>query len=712
MGTFEYEQLDLKSSAFRLVRLLAGGIYKETIECELIYTSLDRNDFPYEAVSYTWGSSVRSSSIRLQGCNFSVTSNLWNLLHDLRQAETDRYLWIDAISINQDDDLERGHQVRRMQAIYSGAECVLFYLGESTQSIDTFIHSLTVLQRHTLGYRWEPDDARWQTAWEKAQLELQACYDTNVVTIQQYGLRELLERPWFRRVWILQEVASARKALLCCGRTSIPAPVFAMSPSLLNVRLGGHSMAVFKLMPGHSRKALRKPKDGALYQILADFHDSDASEPRDRIFALLGLCADPNVWETIAPDYTKTELDIVRAAIAYITTKGLGPPPKWIFSVDVPSIRPFCFELTVSWGRDYEPPVYIKQILIHILSFWDPEAVQDFIDRESSRVTATREFIDAAASNTSHALGVLSVLLQHAWISFDKSFLRIHKTMTSGLSADMTNVYFGVHNHLLKQLYFVNRIAMKGRGEVAMSIQRNKLYYLLSHASGGYLRDLILQLRDSDKERKLWDMSNHDETEALENRARQGLTHEFEEWAFFTIIALNERTPEDTFSFKYARSHTRDKNIALYFAMYHRHCLATRCLLSEGATIVIGQLPNPLSLAVHRKDDAILDVLRDYPASIVGRGGRRALHCAVELETVPVIRFLLGLGADPDAVDRDGRTALQVARDNGRPGVMCLLKAVSDGTIHLHEVDTVATEVAEVTAVMADVNENYKAASS
>ncbi|KAI1203355.1 heterokaryon incompatibility protein-domain-containing protein [Nemania serpens] len=203
MDTFKYQQLDLKSSAFRLVRLLGGSRYCGEIHCEIVYTTLDDNVIPYEAVSYTWGTSDQPFSIIVETKIMMVTSNLWGLLRDIRQMDTDRYLWIDAISINQNDNLERGHQVQRMQAIYSGAERVLFYLGEMTGEIQNLMNSLSILQSQTLGCRWEFDDPRWKTGWD----EIRSSSDMNdgniMDDIQRRGLEELLARPWFRRVWIL-----------------------------------------------------------------------------------------------------------------------------------------------------------------------------------------------------------------------------------------------------------------------------------------------------------------------------------------------------------------------------------------------------------------------------------------------------------------------------------------------------------------------------
>jgi hypothetical protein len=41
------------------------------------------------------------------------------------------YLWIDAISINQETLEERNHQVGIMGEIYSRAECVIIWLGRA-----------------------------------------------------------------------------------------------------------------------------------------------------------------------------------------------------------------------------------------------------------------------------------------------------------------------------------------------------------------------------------------------------------------------------------------------------------------------------------------------------------------------------------------------------------------------------------------------------
>ncbi|KAJ2984672.1 hypothetical protein NUW58_g5937 [Xylaria curta] len=395
MDSFEYQPLDLKRSAFRLVHLLKGP-RRAPVMCEIIHTTLDENAIPYEAVSYTWGVSFKPCTIRVQGRNFNITANLWNLLLDLRQVKTDRYLWIDAISINQADDNERTHQVQRMQDIYSSAERVLLYLGPITEDISIFMDFLTTLQRHVSGYRWGPSDERWQATWEIIKIR----YDKETLSAQQRGLNELLNRQWFRRVWVLQEIASARTALLCCGTASVPVPIFFVGPMLLGVELSRHSRAIFSLMPTYLSRAPRKPLYGSLLSILSDFHESEASDPRDQIFALLGLCSEQRVWENIVPDYTMTESAVVRTTIAHLLTSMCCPPPRWIRWVPWSEIESVNAFLKVLRPRSYMLPHYLRPALAHNLSFWDVRAVQSFLSqKERGRTDLTPRMIEAVAAN-------------------------------------------------------------------------------------------------------------------------------------------------------------------------------------------------------------------------------------------------------------------------------------------------------------------------
>ena len=129
LGRFEYEPLDDDSRAFRLL-VLAPGTWETPLDCNLIEDSREASTFAYEALSYTWGDPTMSQSIRLNNRLFFITANLYLALCNLRHADMERILWVDAICINQACPLEKTHQVSQMRNIYQAAERVLVWLGE------------------------------------------------------------------------------------------------------------------------------------------------------------------------------------------------------------------------------------------------------------------------------------------------------------------------------------------------------------------------------------------------------------------------------------------------------------------------------------------------------------------------------------------------------------------------------------------------------
>ncbi len=132
------------------------------------------------------------------------------------------------------------------------------------------------------------------------------------------GLRELLQRPWFKRVWVIQEVAKARSAQVLCGTNSISAPNFAMIPQLIEVTPDPHCQAILDIMPGFTRKFSWWKETRDLHTLLLKFKGSEASEPRDSIYALLGISSNASETEILLPDYEKTIEKVIQDAIIFI----------------------------------------------------------------------------------------------------------------------------------------------------------------------------------------------------------------------------------------------------------------------------------------------------------------------------------------------------------------------------------------------------------
>lgn len=92
------------------------------------------NDTRFDAVSYVWGESRPTSKISFPDGSLPLFSNLDTMLRRLRLVDRPRWLWIDAICIDQHNAQERSSQVRIMGRIYSKAEKVIIWLGEETET--------------------------------------------------------------------------------------------------------------------------------------------------------------------------------------------------------------------------------------------------------------------------------------------------------------------------------------------------------------------------------------------------------------------------------------------------------------------------------------------------------------------------------------------------------------------------------------------------
>lgn len=353
MATFAYSSLDTTHPSIRLVRLIAGH---GPIQCELFDSFLPpagseahlTTTVPYEALSYTWGGTEKTDTIVANGSSLGVTRNLYLALSYLRREDADRILWVDAICIDQENAKERNHQVRQMARIYESADAVILWLGQATYATNVALDSLRQLEieSKTVACRgWRKVDARWQILWSKTQRKLARRYP-DLVSRQREGIQDLFTRPWFERMWIIQEVAYSRRAIICCGNKSVSARVFALSPYLFAVKPGEQAQSILDVMPGRSRYDSWWAHGHDLYTLLRKFRFSKASDPRDMIYALLSIASDPGLQEMLVPDYEKTEREVIRTTISFLCHIDIESLPEgldgyWNAMVDDQSIMGF-----------------------------------------------------------------------------------------------------------------------------------------------------------------------------------------------------------------------------------------------------------------------------------------------------------------------------------------------------------------------------------
>ncbi|KLU88236.1 hypothetical protein MAPG_07223 [Magnaporthiopsis poae ATCC 64411] len=344
MDTYTHKPIDLSRKAIRQLRLLQGD-REDRVECELFQSFLEEGQdvhVEYEALSYTWSDTLaegdnpveapKSNDIFIDGLHFPVTSNLHMALKHLRLCDSDRILWVDAICIDQDKNEEKNHQVGQMSIVYSSAQNVIIWLGPGSPAISWLFYASTTLHQHAVRrcpVKGQTSLERWRAVWRS--LDQLAEGNVRLVTEQSYdALKTVLLRPWFRRAWVIQEVALAKRATVVCGWSSTPASSFALMPGLLQVEVSERTQAVLDVMPGPLRNGenswWKEKRD--LSTILQKFGSSASSRAHDRIYALLGISSD---HQAIKPKYGEAEEKVVEDVLKFLVLGTDTAPPGITF---------------------------------------------------------------------------------------------------------------------------------------------------------------------------------------------------------------------------------------------------------------------------------------------------------------------------------------------------------------------------------------------
>jgi hypothetical protein len=488
MEAFTYEPIDLDRPAFRLLRLCKGEEF-DGIQCEIFQAWLHGDDFvPYHALSYVWGDATLSSTVTIDGRTLGVTENLHLALAYLRREEVDRILWIDAICIDQGNKKERGHQVQQMGEIYSQAEEVIFWLGRGTYETAVLMDSLNQLEEQSLlcaHKTWNLADKGWVDLWQSLQPGLRR-HHSDLANRQRRGLEFLLRRSYFKRVWILQEVANAKKAVLCSGSRSISAHIFALAPLLVHTRPKRHCQAVLDIMPGTSRKTSWWGESRDLYTLLLKFGGSEASDPRDMIYALLGISSDAQDTNILRPDYTKDIQDVIRDTTAFLFRPSIvsyATMPRFLGDL------PF---LNVTHFND-------------IVKTSDLMEVADSLKKRGLHMTITEDTTKAAARNETSGKEILELLLQQRGVEV--------KVTEEVVKAAAENKESG--KTILELLLQQRGAEVKVTGEIVKAAARNQ-------KSGKELLELLLQQRGAKVEWIVKVLVLDAEVEAFSFRRRVG----------------------------------------------------------------------------------------------------------------------------------------------------------------------------------------------
>lgn len=297
----------LRPYQFRLL-VLYSGKDGDALHGELVtYSLMDAPE--YAAVSYSWGDSTASGIVQLSGVQVPVTHNLEQCLYRQRSETGPVRLWIDSVCINQEDFAEKSLQVSYMDRIYGSARSVKVWLGEESEHSSVGMRTLEYFSKHSRPKKDAP--------WQKLPPE-----------IVFKGLWDVMNRTWFRRMWVVQEVVLSRSTELICGSCSFSwcanDPIGVRHFQRMIKYAGIHPqwrlqgladidmhplLELLELQLGQQLDrsfgtSLRPARD--ILDVAYDLRRRLSSDPRDMIFALDGMAK--NMWsgEDLQPNYSLT----------------------------------------------------------------------------------------------------------------------------------------------------------------------------------------------------------------------------------------------------------------------------------------------------------------------------------------------------------------------------------------------------------------------
>ncbi|KAF2177501.1 HET-domain-containing protein [Zopfia rhizophila CBS 207.26] len=302
---YRYSSLPPGNDNIRLLRLIPNEDETAAIKCQLFNYSLEpgRGTHLYEALSYVWGNPNETVPIFINEHVLLVTASLHAALLHLRDRSFERIIWVDAICINQADNEEKGYQIQSMGKIYGQATRVIVWLGKAEDDSDQALEAIR----------------------SAAEAE-----STNVSNNTQKAVLALLQRSWFERTWVLQEIASARRVLIMCGPAEINGYAFCSGLNRLKLSYRAYPglQGLIRSVTYLIRGAIFRPKYGvssaggvSLGELIDMYHTREATIRHDKVYALLGMSSDDPSTAGLAPNYNVPWRKLLQQLVEFLLCK-------------------------------------------------------------------------------------------------------------------------------------------------------------------------------------------------------------------------------------------------------------------------------------------------------------------------------------------------------------------------------------------------------
>ncbi|KAG8528587.1 uncharacterized protein KY384_006274 [Bacidia gigantensis] len=265
-----YRSLPQDTKYIRVLRIHHGHSSCD-LRTNLDILDLENDHKAYDALSYAWGGHIMLRRlIWVNNRRFLVSHSLHNALKELRRDDQDRYLWIDAICINQSDFSEKGHQVSLMRSIYGAAQGTIIWLGKATIETKSAFES-----------------------FESIALTEPTLTNDNIALTANWSpsLQHLVRKRWWSRMWVVQEVVVAKQVSVRSGPHEIAWDLMSVCLRRLSKSFSNAMdfAAIQFLDLVAELKEQNTERSRGLVSLAWDLRGRSASNARDKLLGLAGL---------------------------------------------------------------------------------------------------------------------------------------------------------------------------------------------------------------------------------------------------------------------------------------------------------------------------------------------------------------------------------------------------------------------------------------
>lgn len=298
----------------------------------------------YEALSYTWGTEESVTCIWLDGRPLSIKPNLEKALSYIRLPDLARRVWIDALCIDQTNVDERTRQVQYMTKVYKHAARTIAWIGAKSPGIELAFDAIKAMASVREMVKEDISAGPGRQIDDETSKEIMAATVASLPEGTMQSLVDLYARPYLARSWVIQEVSVCSWAVAKCEELEVSfLDLIGTSHTVLEVvNLQGDAipdkpiafwshMFVQKTIPGFFKTNVQGSL-GPLLDVLQRSREFKATDPRDKIFSLLGICD-----EGMQPELALTQVMTSNgqdSSLAKMLRKAVGGVSGFINNLD------------------------------------------------------------------------------------------------------------------------------------------------------------------------------------------------------------------------------------------------------------------------------------------------------------------------------------------------------------------------------------------